>query len=288
MNRAIVVGVDGSEESMAAAAWAAEEALRRELPVHLVHARLWQPVDVPVVQPSDVQEQAGKDLLNLAEKDLNERYPTVELSAEPVWELAVAALLKAADRAEMLVVGSRGHGALAGFLLGSCGQRVIGECTRPVVAVRARGDGPARREVVVGQQGDADDSREVLQFAFETAAARGAAVRAVRVWSLPPVFAYSADGSLWYADQVDRLEREAKAALEAALEPLRERFPDVPVTTQVEMGSPGIMLLEAAEGAQLLVVGRRTRRAPIGARIGSVAHACLHHAHSPVAVVPHD
>ncbi|MFC4493739.1 universal stress protein [Streptomyces ovatisporus] len=286
MDRAIVVGVDGSEESMAAAGWAAEEAVRRELPLHLVNAWYWQPVDVPIVQPPDVQEQAGKDLLYLAEKDLNERYPALRSSVEPVRETAAVALLKAADRAEMLVVGSRGHSALAGYLIGSCGQRVIANSTRPVVAVRARADEPARQEVVVGQQGGVDDSREVLQFAFETAAARGAAVRAVRVWSTPPVFVYSA-GSMWLAEQAGGLERHEKAALEEALAPMRERFPEVPVIVQVEMGSPGQVLLEAAEGGQMLVVGRRTRRAPIGTRIGSVAHACLHHAHCPVAVVPH-
>ncbi|SCK36485.1 universal stress protein [Streptomyces sp. WMMB 322] len=287
MERAIVVGVDGSEESMAAAAWAAEEAVRRELPVHLVHAWFWQPVDVPIVRPPDVQEQAGKDLLNLAEKELSERYPKVRLSSEAVGESASPALLKAAERAEMLVIGSRGLGALTGYLLGSCGRRVIGSSPRPVVAVRAGTDSPARREVVVGQQGDAEECSEVLRFAFETAAARGATVRALRAWSLPPVYIYT-PGPLGPPGQSGGTTALEQAALEKALAPWRERFPEVPVIAQVEMGNPGHVLVEAAEGAQLLVVGRRTRRAPIGTRIGSVAQACLHHVHCPVAVVPHD
>lgn len=287
MDRAIVVGVDGSEESMAAAGWAAEEGVRRELPVRLVHAWLWQPVDVPIVRPPDVQEQAGKDMLYLVEKDLTDRWPAARLSAETVGETAAPALLEAAEQAEMLVVGSRGHGALAGYLLGSCGQRVIGSSPRPVVAVRAGAEAPVRREVVVGQQGDAEESSEVLRFAFETAAARGATVRALRTWNLPPVYIYT-PGPLGPPGQSGGTEPLEKAALEQALAPWRERYPEVPVIEQVEMASAGKALISAAEGAELLVVGRRTRRSPIGTRIGSVAHACLHHAHCPVAVVPHD
>ncbi|OEV12346.1 universal stress protein [Streptomyces nanshensis] len=286
MERAMVVGVDGSQESMAAAGWAAEEAERRGLPVRLLHAWMWQPVDVPVAQDPDGRRRAAEGLLQLAEKDLGDRYPAVRFTAEAVSETAVPALLRAAERSEMLVLGSRGYGALMGYLLGSCGQQVIGAATRPVVAVRARTEAPVRREVVVGQQGGAQLSGTVLKFAFEAAAARDATVRAVRAWTLPPVFAAGA-ASLQLVDEAGGLEPYEKEALEEALAPWRARYPEVPVVEQVETGSPGQVLLEAAEGAELLVVGRRARRAPIGSRIGSVAHACLHHAHCPVAVVPH-
>ncbi len=53
------------------------------------------------------------------------------------------------------------------------------------------------------------------------------------------------------------------------------------------MGSAGQVLVEESAEAQLMVVGRRARQAPIGTRIGSAAHAVLHHARCPVAVVPH-
>jgi nucleotide-binding universal stress UspA family protein len=139
---------------------------------------------------------------------------------------------------------------------------------------------------VVGQQGTPEDSAEVLRFAFETAAARGAAVRAVRAWTLPPVFAYS-PGSLKLLDEAGGLAPYETKALAAALRPWRERFPDVPVVEHVEMGSAGQVLLAATERAQLVVVGRRARRAAVGARIGSVAHGVLHHAGCPVVVVPH-
>jgi nucleotide-binding universal stress UspA family protein len=198
-------------------------------------------------------------------------------------------LVAAAADAETLVLGSRGHGRIVGFLLGSVGQQVIAAATRPVVLVRA-GDQPsseaAGREIVVGQQGDPEDSAEALRFAFETAAARGATVRVVRAWNLPPVFAYS-PGSLKLLDEAGGLEPYEKKSLAAAVRPWRERFPDVAVEEHVEMGSASQVLLSVAGTAQLMVVGRRAHRTAVGARIGSVAHGMLHHADCPVAVVPH-
>ncbi|MFC8275265.1 universal stress protein [Streptomyces sp. NPDC057271] len=290
MTSAITVGVDGSAESLAAAGWAAREAELRGMPLRIVHAWRWQPLDVPVVQDRQAQADSAHAVVREAETHVAGRHPSLTVTAEVVQDTAVAALLREAETAEMLVLGSRGHGALAGFLLGSYGQQVIAAAKRPVVSVRAR-DGQTPRaeggEVVVGQQGTPEDSDAVLGFAFEEAAARGAALRAVRAWSLPPVFAYS-PGSMLLADEAGGLEPFERKALAEALAPWRTRFPDVPVTEHVEIGSAGQVLLSTVSEAQLLVVGRRTRRAPVGTRIGSVAHAALHHAPCPVAVVPHD
>ncbi|WP_228982056.1 universal stress protein [Streptomyces sp. DH12] len=292
MTRAIAVGVDGSAESLAAADWAAHEAALRGVPLRIVHAWLWQPLDVPVVQDRQTQAEAAQAVLREARTRVADRYPDLALSVEVLHDTAVAALLREAAAADMLVLGSRGYGALVGFLVGSYGQQVIAAAERPVVSVRA-GDGGALAlratggEVVVGQQGEPEESAAVLGFAFEAAAARGAAVRAVRAWSLPSIYAYS-PGSLRLADEAGGLEPFEEKALAEALAPWRERYPDVPVVEHVELGSAGQVLLSALTDARLLVVGRRARRGPVGTRIGSVAHAALHHAPCPVAVVPHD
>ncbi|MFI5640538.1 universal stress protein [Streptomyces goshikiensis] len=289
MTRAITVGVDGSEASLAAADWAAREAGIREVPLRIVHAWLWHPLDVPVVQDEETRAKVADTMLRQAETRVAGRYPDLTVTAEVVHDTAVAALLGEAERSDILVLGSRGHGALMGFLLGSNGQQVIASSTRPVVAVRTRDERslPAEGgEIVVGQQGTPEESDAVLGFAFEAAAARGAAVRAVRAWSLPPVYAYGA-GSMRLVDEAGGLEPFERKALAQALAPWRARYPDVPVVEHVEIGSGAQVLLSAASNAQLLVVGRRTRHAPVGTRIGSVAHAALHHARCPVAVVPH-
>ncbi|MER7515683.1 universal stress protein [Streptomyces sp. NPDC126499] len=289
MRREIVAGVDGSPESLAAADWAAREAGNRGLPLRLVHAWRWEPLDLPLLQDPTAQQKAARDVLREAGTTLAERYPELDLSAEVVGDTPVAALLGTVGHAELLAIGSRGHGAVTGFLLGSYGQQIIAGSTVPVVAVRARDGAPAEPpvgEVLVGQHGSPQDSAPALRFAFETAVARGAAVRAVRAWSLPPLFAYS-PASLRLADEAGGLVPYEEKALREALAPWRERYPEVPVAEHVELGSAGQVLLSGAGGAQLLVVGRRAHRAALGARIGSVAHAALHLAPCPVAVVPH-
>ncbi|MEV5145703.1 universal stress protein [Streptomyces sp. NPDC052727] len=288
MTRPITAGVDGTAESLAALDWAAREAVRRGLPLRLVHA--WRYSEALATADRDTQRGWVSSGVAEAVRTVSERHPELTVTTDVVEGAAAHALADAAAGAEMLVLGSRGHGPVVGFLLGSVGQQVIAEATRPVVLVRA-GDQPAAeaagRDVVVGQHGGPEDSAAALRFAFETAAARGAAVRAVRAWTLPPVFAYS-PGSLKLLDDAGGLEPYEKQALADALQPWRERFPEVPVAEHVEMGSAGQVLLSMAGRAQLMVVGRRARRTAVGARIGSVAHGVLHHADCPVAVVPHE
>ncbi|MFG3197254.1 universal stress protein [Streptomyces sp. NPDC048208] len=287
MTRPITAGVDGTEESLAALDWAAREAVRRGLPLRVVHA--WRQVGE---LPADRDTQRGwvEEGIGRAVGMLTGRHPGLDASVELTEDDAVDALLAAAAGAESLVLGTRGHGAVVGFLLGSVGLRVVAETTRPVILVRAgdRAEAEAAgREIVVGQHGTPEDSAAALRFAFETAAARGATVRAVRAWTLPPVFAYS-PGSMKLLDEAGGLEPYEKRALADAVRPWRERFPGVPVAEHVEMGSAGEVLVSQATRAQLLVVGRRAHRTAVGARIGSVAHGVLHHAGSPVAVVPQD
>jgi len=289
MTRPITAAVDGTDESLAALDWAAREAVRRGSALRVVQAWRFQPYDA--IDAADPETQAGwvRDALTEATRTVTARHPDLDLTTDVVAGETADTLVAAAADAEMLVLGSRGYGPVIGFLLGSVGQQVIAATTRPVVLVRA-GDQPAAeaggREIVVGQQGEPEDSADTMKFAFEAAAARGATVRAVRAWTLPPVFAYS-PGSMQLLDEAGGLEPFEKKALGAALGPWRERFPDVPVVEHVEIGSAGQVLLSVAARAQLMVVGRRARRTAVGARIGSVAHGVLHHAPCPVAVIPH-
>ncbi|MFF3501441.1 universal stress protein [Streptomyces sp. NPDC003247] len=289
MTGPITAGVDGTDESLAALAWAAREAVRRDLALRVVHAWRFQSAAAAEVADRDAQERWVRDGVERAVAEVTERHPGLPVTADVVEGDPVETLAAAGAEAETLVLGSRGHGRVVGFLLGSVGQQVIAEATRPVVLVRA-GDRPstevAGHEIVVGQHGAPEDSAPVLRFAFETAAARGATVRAVRAWTLPPVFSYS-PSSLKLLDDAGGLEPYERKALAAALAPWRERFPDVPVVEHVEIGSAGQVLLSVSGRAQLTVVGRRAHRTAVGARIGSVAHGVLHHADCPVAVVPH-
>ncbi|MFJ5263121.1 universal stress protein [Streptomyces sp. NPDC088387] len=288
MTRPVTAGVDGSDESVAALHWAAREAVRRGLALRVVHA--WRHEEYGAVEGGDraAQESWARDVVDGLVREVGERHAGLDVSGTATEGAPAEVLGAAAADSELLVLGSRGQARVVGFLLGSVGQQVIADAERPVVLVRA-GDRPsdevAGHEIVVGQEGGPEDSAAAMEFAFRTAVARGAAVRAVRAWTLPPVFAYS-PASLKLLDEAGGPEPYEQRALADALRPWRERYADVHVIEHVEMGSAGQVLLSVARGAQLMVVGRRARRTAVGARIGSVAHGVLHHADCPVAVVP--
>ncbi|MGA4797591.1 universal stress protein [Streptomyces lavendulocolor] len=305
--RLVIAAVDGSAESRAAARWAAREALLRGLPLHIVHAwQEWSPgsvhapftgTDTAPGGTTTTQHWAERVPRDVAER-LREDHPGLRIGVEQVFGRPVEVLLAAANEAEVLVLGSRGLGALGGFLAGSVSMPVIAHAERPVVLVRAgeraedelryEGGREARRvrhlDVVLGL----DLTRpcdEVIEYAFAAAAARGAGLRVVHGWNTPIMSGYE-PAATDPGHGVAMGLREA-SALTDALRPWRGKFPDVDVKEQCVVGRAADHLVDASKDASLLVVGRRVRRAALGTRIGPVTHAVLHHAAAPVAVVPH-
>ncbi|MGY4742242.1 universal stress protein [Streptomyces sp. ATMOS53] len=139
MTRPVVAGLDGSKESLAAADWAAREALRRGLPLRLVHA--WEGLpddgadaDLPEIR---VPQYHARRVLHGALELLTERYPGLYISAEQVRRQPGPALLAAAEIAELLVIGSQGTGGVGGFMSGSVAMATVAHVDRPVVLVRA-------------------------------------------------------------------------------------------------------------------------------------------------------
>ncbi|WP_327394331.1 universal stress protein [Streptomyces phaeochromogenes] len=290
MLRPITVGLDGSPESLAAADWAAREAQRRGLPLHLVNAWIWQPHDVPVAEDLKAQKRWALSVLRESEQDLRTRYPQLTIDTEQVSEPATEVLLGRAEKAEMLVLGSSGHGAVAGFLLGSVGQHVLAKAKHPVVMVRANTRSAAEGdsgEVVVGLQDLGSQAGPLLEFAFRAAAARGATLRAVHAWDLPPLYGRGPEAGQ-AAVKPGALAEQREKALSDALQPWREKFPQVTVVETVDLAFASGVVLQAAAHAGLVVVGRRVHRPALGMRIGPVAHAVLHHVAAPVVIVPHD
>ncbi|MFE7131235.1 universal stress protein [Streptomyces sp. NPDC057638] len=294
MTRTVTVGLDGSPESLAAAAWAAREAGLRGLPLRVVH--IWEPVPFLQAPLLGAEAEAGwaEKLPRTAAEELRRAHPELEITVEQLSGRPAELLPEAAEEAELLVLGSRGLSGIGGFLVGSVGQAVIARATRPVVLVRAEeiperewaeGTGPgeaADGPVVLGLDTN-DPYDDLLAFAFETAARRGAPLRVVHGWNLPPYFAYGLPPD----PELDaRLADEEAATLRDVLKPWREKHPTVEVSEESRPGKAVDQLVRASEEASLVVVGRRVRRARFS-RIGSVAHAVLHHASSPVAVVPH-
>ncbi|GAA3771157.1 universal stress protein [Streptomyces coacervatus] len=296
----VIAGVDGSAESLAAAEWAAREAVRRDRPLRLVHAWNWHPRQEHGEIATAAQRHLAQRSLRQAEDRIRRTCPAVKLDYEQVEGPATTALLKAAEQADLLVLGSRGLSGFTGFLVGSVALGVVARAARPVVLVRAGEeaadehlpdrDGGAStrtgyRDVVLGID-LADPCDEVIEFAFEEARLRRARLKVVHAWQQPSPIGLGA-GDIGLVDRPDRA-REWLGFLTAVLQVWREKYPEVEVAETVTEGRPPSVLVRAASGASLLVVGRRLTERPTVPRTGPVAHAAIHHVGCPVAVVPHD
>jgi len=189
-------------------------------------------------------------------------------------------LVAGAEHAELVVVGHRGRGGFTGLLLGSVGERVATHAACSVVVVRGRAtafEGP----VIVGLDA-AEVNHRALGAGFAAAAARHAPVLAVHARPVP-VAAFTPGMPILPLDS----EREAAALsddLQRALSPWRDKFPDVPVETQIVAGSAARLLAGFSRRGQLLVVGTRGHGVLGGTLLGSVGLQLLHHAECPVLI----
>ncbi|MFE9028364.1 universal stress protein [Streptomyces iakyrus] len=289
MDQPVIVGVDGSESSLQAVDWAADEAALREVPLHVVYASLWERYEQAVF-PSDPgpSEQMLTDVLVVAAaKRARQRVPGTEVTTEVVPAAPIPVLCRAARKSSVLVIGSRGRGGAAELLLGSVGLAVAGRADGTVIVVRGDHDnrtGPrSRGPVAVGVPGKPADSQAV-QFAFREAARRGVPLEAVRAWYVPAEEA--ADHAPFTGEPAHVHRQRAVEALESGLRVAAEDHPGVEVRRRVVEGPARAALLEASADAALLVVGVRHPHGRFGPHIGRVTHGVLHHAACPVAVVP--
>lgn len=277
----IVVGVDGSQSGLEAVTWAVREAARRGTAVRIVHVMAAWAAELPeegrFAEVGRWMRENAQAVLAAAADRARADGPGVAVERRLIPGEPLPALLDAAAEAELLVVGNHGLGGFRGLLLGSVALGLAGRTACPLVVVR--GTAEPRREVVVGVDGSPAGAA-AIDFAFAEAARRGATLRAVHARrSLLP------RGVLGPAPALPRDGAERRLLAEA-LAGRRERHPDVKVVEQIADGHPVDLLRQAAQDADLLVVGSRGLGGIRGLVLGSVSHALLHHAECPVAVVP--
>lgn len=300
MTRTVTAGLDGSAESRAAAEWAAREAKLRGLPLRIVH--VWEPVPDPMAQapllgPETHQHWTERIPREVAE-GLRLRHPGVEVLGEQVSGSPGEVLAEASKSAVLLALGSRALGGVGGFLVGSVGLSVVAHAENPVVLVRAGEQAADEHEadpagipsaatpfrpVVLGLDTDHPDAT-LIEFAFDAALRRATSLRVVHAWFPPPYYAY---GMPVNPPLHEALALEQSRGLAEVLSPWRQKYPDVETAEESRYGSAAELLVEASREASLVVVGRRIRRGALGAHIGHVTHAVLHHSTAPVAVVAH-
>ncbi len=132
--------------------------------------------------------------------------------------------------------------------------------------------------IVVGVDGS-DSSQAALRWALHQAKLVGGRVEAVTAWHYPASYGWGPAG-------IDSdFEGDARRILAEALTAVAVAEAGIPVLSLVTEGYPADVLLHAAKGADLLVIGRRGHGGLTSALLGSVSLHCVLHAHCPVLVL---
>ena len=283
----VVAAVDGSDDSLRALDWAVDAARRRAAPLRVAHVRQYAHWVQPPADPRD------DSVLDQVRTHLEGRPDQPDTEYVGLVGAVDAVLPELGSGAQLLVLGSRGRGGFASLVLGSNSMAAARDAECPVVVVPRPGrdvhgeapGGPGPR-VVVGLKVDGPDEA-TLGFAFAEAARRGARLQAVAAYPWPAQ-PWMMPGEMPppIVDQ-DVIEDETRVLADGFLAPHRERHPDVPVELVPTAGDAAGYLVAASRDADLVVVGRHRRRLLSPVRMmGSVTHAVLLHAASPVAVIP--
>ena len=133
----IVVGVDGSEESKQALRFALAEARRWGTTLRVVHA-FWEYEPIPGTEQieADRGQQEREEWLAALVHEVVGEVSDVDITQSTVEDDAAPTLLAAAQNADLLIVGSRGHGGFTDLLLGSVSQQCAHHAPCPIVIVR--------------------------------------------------------------------------------------------------------------------------------------------------------
>jgi len=282
----VVVGVDGSSESLVAAEWAAMQAARHGLALRIVSApgmvpRLHSSHASPATLAGELRDAAVR-ALGLALARAQEVAPGLEVSTGLLSGAPALAVTETGAGAAMLVVGARGTGGFAAMALGSVSRYAADRASCPVLVVRQESMA-VHHEIAIGIR-DPEDADGALTFAFEEAAARHAGLVVVHAWYWFPS-PLSGQAGPQNAKQgpahTEQVSAEAGRQLAATLAGWQQKYPDVPVRQDVAHGHPARVLADYSARTDLVVIGKHG-----GPSIGSIRHALLNHARGPVAVVP--
>lgn len=279
---AVVVGLDGSERSHRAVSWAAANTTG---PVRLVVA--WSfpwwgvsaplgGVPAPAPPPDSFFENEAKETITAALPLLGEveALPAMVRRGHPGQTLTEIAN----EGGRLLVVGSRGRGAVASALLGSTSAYCASHSDVPVVIVPDEGRIARADRIVVGVDGS-ENADAALVWAIDHAPADATLV-ALAAWA-PPM---SYDGVLLM--ELDELEARHRTLAEEAVDRARAARPNAARTIEVDvvMGDAR-HVLRTAEADQI-VVGARGHRGLEYLLMGSTASALVHHPLVPTVIVP--
>ena len=282
----ILVGIDGSPESLAAVRWAAREAVLRRRPVTLMHVVSpiivsWS-IEAVLSDYQGWQEDNADNVIKLAQEALSavvDGSPALEVLVERRHDGVMTELADASGSADLIVIGSRGLGPVGGALLGSVSRGLLHHARCPVVVAKdgVVGNTASDLPVLLGIDGS-PSSEAAIGFAFAEASRRGVELVALHAWSDVALFPFL--GMDWHT-----FEDQGHEILGERLAGWQEQYPDVTVHRRIVCDKPARWLIDESRQAQLVVVGSRGRGGISGMLLGSVSTAVAESASAPVAVV---
>ena len=280
-----IVAAVGGEDSQALLDFAIEHALVTESDLHLVHVMQ----SVPAL--SGAFEAAYEEAHKLGRQVLDRAYDVARdamvgkatVTAELVEDSydTVDSIVTRSEGVRLVVLQHRHLKGLQRFTSGSTTYGVVARAHSPVASV-PEGWKPAGRRhgrVTVGVQ-DPERADDTLRQAFSLAAQRGDTLRIVHAWWLGNGY------DAIFAEDVDfHQDRDFRTALAANLDTLEKAYPNVGVEVSIQHRQTDLALQDATADSDLLVLGRRHHRFPLGTHLGSVTRFVLRSSDIPVVVV---
>ncbi len=266
--RPVVAGYDGSKQSERALRWAVEEARLRFVPLVVCHAWQW-PYTSPPGSPESLESvrRMGQHVVDTGVNLARGLAPRLQVRARLEIGSPAAVLVGESGVADLVVVGRRGLGGFEELQLGATAVQLAAHAYCPVAVVKEHFR-PRADLVVVGVDGTATERPE-LGLAFEEARLRKASLRAI---CLCP------EGTEDTRDIATRFQRTISV--------WEEKYPQVNVATSIQADSRIAALQQAAEGADLVVIGDRERTDPAELPLGVICQALLRGAPCAVMVAP--
>jgi nucleotide-binding universal stress UspA family protein len=281
----VLVGVDGSRESVHAVRWAADEAAARGCALVVVHV-----CDAVTTGPWSSSRSLRAGIRHLTQPLVDDGiaiatdgHPQLPVRGRVIIGATVPALMKLSDQAALVVVGSQGRGAMAAHLIGSVPQRLMAHAHCPVAMVRQPPHLAPVRGVsrVVAAIGDRETDGRTVAFAAREAGYRGVPLLVVHADYVPEWPAGPLSEPALRAEQQQRSDR-VRAQAQAAL----GEHPAVEWSTQFCNGRPAAALRELCRPSDLLVMGQHRQDRFLPATVGPVISHVIHQPPCTVVVVP--
>ncbi|HVX42710.1 MAG TPA: universal stress protein [Mycobacteriales bacterium] len=277
----ILVGVDGSPRSLRATEWAAGTArdCGSALTICTVYPEPGSALGYPSLVVTNERRQRGDDIVRHAAATAHRVAPQVRTETIVAVGHPAAEILRLAEGRDLVVVGNHGHRWLHRLFAGSVAAQVAAHASCPVAVIHGstRSEGP----VVIGIDGTTE-SQGALGVAFRTAEAENVPLVAIHAYQVPP---FALDyGSPVTSEILDYSQEEAQKELTEALQPWKDKYPNVRVRSECPSGPAGEVLVDESKTASLIIVGSRGRGGFRGLLLGSVSRYVVNAASCPVLV----